>query len=209
MNIEIKNRFTGEILIRGECESIKDCLEKNKGADLRGADLSSADLRGAYLRYADLRYADLRDADLRDADLSSAYLSSADLRGAYLRDADLRDADLRDADLSSAYLRGADLRDADLRDADLRDADLRDADLRDAYFYGEKLEKEPMQIIGIGYFVLITKEHIKIGCECHKVEEWKEFDDKRILEMDGKTALKWWRDNKEFVLNCHEKHLNL
>ena len=52
MKIEIKNRFNGSIILCGEYESIKDCLEKNKGADLSmanlyGANLSGADLSGA------------------------------------------------------------------------------------------------------------------------------------------------------------------
>ena len=142
MKIEIKNRFNGKIILCGEYESIKDCLEKNRDANLGGADLRDANLRGA----------------------------------------DLTGADLRDAYLRGAYLRGAD-------------------------FYGEKIDKEPMQIIGLKYFILITKEQIKIGCEVHKAEEWKKFDDKRILEMDGKEALVWWKDNKKFVLDCHKKHI--
>ena len=75
--IEIKNRFTGAVILCGEYESIKDCLEKNTGAYLGGA----------YLRDADLR-----DADLGGANLGGADLRDADLRGAYLRDAYLRDA---------------------------------------------------------------------------------------------------------------------
>jgi len=54
MKIEIKNRWNGNIIIAGGYESVKDALQKNRGADLRGANL-----RGANLRYADLRYADL------------------------------------------------------------------------------------------------------------------------------------------------------
>ena len=34
MNIEIKNRFNGEIIIVGEYASIKDALEKNKEANI-------------------------------------------------------------------------------------------------------------------------------------------------------------------------------
>ncbi len=101
MKVEIKSRFTGKIIVSGDYLSIKDCLEKNRGAylrgaDLGGADLGGADLGGAYLRGAYLRGADLRGADLRDADL----------RGADLGDADLRGADLRGADLRGAYLGG-------------------------------------------------------------------------------------------------------
>lgn len=35
--IEIKNRFSDKIILAGKYESIKECLEKNRGADLRGA----------------------------------------------------------------------------------------------------------------------------------------------------------------------------
>ena len=62
MNIEIKNRFNGKIILCGEYDSIKNALENNKNADLRGADLGGADLRGADLRGADLGGADLRAA---------------------------------------------------------------------------------------------------------------------------------------------------
>ena len=126
MKVEIKSRwYNTKVLVCGEYESIKECLEKNRGADLGGADL-----RGANLRGADLRGANLGDADLRGANLRGAYL-----RGADLGDADLGDADLGGADLRGANLRGADLRGADLGDADLRGANLRGADLRGAKYY--------------------------------------------------------------------------
>ena len=116
MEIEIKNRFTGSIILCGEYESIKECLEKNRGADLRGANL------------------------------------------------------------------------------------------RGANYNGEKLEKEPIQILGLKYFVFITLEQIKIGCELHKATEWKDFDDKRIIGMGGKKGLEWWKEHKDLILKVHEVH---
>lgn len=85
MPIEIKNRWTGAVILTVDADSLID------------ADLSYANLRGAYLSGEDLRDADLRGADLSDADLSGAYLSDADLSDADLRYADLRGAigDLR------------------------------------------------------------------------------------------------------------------
>ena len=88
MKIEIKHRFTGEIIVAGKYDSLKDAAEKS-GADLRRADLCDADLRGADLCRADLRDADLRDADLRGADLRRADLCRADLSDADLCDAEL------------------------------------------------------------------------------------------------------------------------
>ncbi len=60
MKVEIKNRWDGEVMLCGEYESVKDCLEKN-----RGANLGDAYLRGA----------DLVDANLGDA---KNYLNSHD-----------------------------------------------------------------------------------------------------------------------------------
>jgi hypothetical protein len=112
MKIEIKNKYTNAIILCGEYESIKDCLEKNKGAYLGGADLEGAYLRGADLEGAYLGGANLRGADLEGAYLGGANLGGANLRGANLRGADLEGAYLRGADLEGAYLGGANLRGA-------------------------------------------------------------------------------------------------
>lgn len=121
IKIEIKNRWTGDILYELEKEdnTIKDTLKEavKSDANLSDANLSEANLRGADLRCTDLSGADLRGADLRCADLNGADLSDANLNG----------ADLSGADLSGANLSGADLRGADLSGADLRGAKLRDA----------------------------------------------------------------------------------
>ena len=218
MKFEIKNRFTGNVQFECKLDIEHQTKSTNfklglavKIAIKQGADLRGTYLRGTYLRGADLRDADLRGADLRDADLRGADLRGVDLQGADLRDADLRGTYLRDADLRGTYLRGADLRDADLRGADLRGADLRDADLRGVDLRGADLrgakytdeitiEKEPLFILGLNWDVTILDTHMKIGCELHKLKDWELFDNKRILEMDGKTALKFWKVNKEGLL---------
>ena len=105
--IEIKNRYTGEVILEVESLFFADL----KGANLINADLKSADLIGANLRGANLIGADLRDSDLYDANL----------KGADLRDSDLTDSDLRGTDLSGA---------------DLKNANLKGADLKGAYFEG-------------------------------------------------------------------------
>ncbi|HXI70274.1 MAG TPA: pentapeptide repeat-containing protein, partial [Verrucomicrobiae bacterium] len=67
MNIEIKNRWTGNIIFSITADSVKlavkAAIEQKvvlRGAVLRGADLSDAVLRGAVLRGADLSDAVLR-----------------------------------------------------------------------------------------------------------------------------------------------------
>jgi len=173
--IEIKHRYTDAVLFSQECDSLKIAVERavKAGADLRGADLSSA------------------------------YLNSADLTGADLRCANLRGADLNRADLSGANLRGANLTDADLDSADLRGANLTCANLNSAYLNSAKIHsgiiinKVPLQITGTTWHITIWDEHMQIGCEFHSLADWFSFDDHRILEMDGKTALKFWRNWKK------------
>jgi len=83
MDIKIVSRFdSSKIIVCGEYENIKDCIEKNRDKSFYGASLRGADLQGANLRGADLRWADLRGADLRWADLQGANLRGADLQGA-------------------------------------------------------------------------------------------------------------------------------
>ena len=98
-NPEIKNCYTGTVIIpAGKYANIKEAVEKCS-ANLRYADLSSADLRSTNLSYANLRSADLSYANLRSANLRFANLSSADLRSA-----DLSYADLSYAETDKRYI---------------------------------------------------------------------------------------------------------
>ena len=99
INIQIKNRFTENVIFESEKTTWKEAVEEAKangismyGADLYGADLRGADLRGANLCEANLRGADLYGANLRGADLYGANLRGADLYGADLYGAELCDA---------------------------------------------------------------------------------------------------------------------
>ncbi len=42
------------------------------------------------------------------------------------------------------------------------------------------------------YPITYTSEYLQIGCERHPIADWWEFDDRRILEMDGRGALEFW-----------------
>ena len=119
----------------------------------------------------------------------SEYGERADLTGANLRGANLMGANLIDANLTGANLIDANLMGANLIDANLIDANLRDANLRDC----NGNLKHIKSVFCEQYPVTYTVDVMQIGCQRHNIAEWWEFDDKRILEMDGKTALKWWR----------------
>jgi hypothetical protein len=206
--IEIKNRYTGDIILSGNYESIKDALEKNNGADLSGANLSRVNLSGANLSRVNLSRADLYGANLSRvnlsrADLYGANLSRADLYGADLTDADLYGADLSGANLSRANLYGVNLSrvnlyGADLSRADLYGANLSRANLSRVNLYGANLSganlsrvkgiKFPIiSICGVAHSFFYHDKIIQIGCECHTVKEWiKNY--KKIGESNNYTT---------------------
>jgi uncharacterized protein YjbI with pentapeptide repeats len=66
MNIEIRHRYTNNVLYACDMDDLRSVVVKAvaDGADLYGADLRGADLRGADLYGANLRGADLWGADL-------------------------------------------------------------------------------------------------------------------------------------------------
>ncbi len=184
-NYEIKNRWTGEVLF--SCE-IPDGMES--GMIARHA-VETAIAEDANLWDADLRGANLRDANLRDANLRGANLWGANLLGANLWDANLWDADLRGANLRGANLLGANLLGANLWDANLWDA-----------------KNAPLIIPTLRWLVCINGfGYMRIGCQNHKVEQWKAFTDQEISRMDS-DALKFWNQYKVMLLAACEAHVH-
>ena len=41
---------------------------------------------------------------------------------------------------------------------------------------------------------------MQIGCEIHTFDEWEGFEDRRLLEMDSRRALEFWRVYKPALM---------
>ena len=76
--IQIKNRYTNEIMFEIEAKNMKEAVEKavKEEKSLFNADLSKSDLSNA-----NLSNANLYEANLSNANLSNANLSKSDLVG--------------------------------------------------------------------------------------------------------------------------------
>ena len=175
VTIQIRHLITDAVLF--ECEAPDDL---HSGLHMRHA------LEKAVEAHANLRGANLSDAYLRGANLSDAYLSGANLSGANLRGANLSGANLRDAYLRDAYLRGANLRGA-------------------SFGEGVTAEQGVLQLIGLCWDVIIFDAHMRIGCQMHPLSDWASFDDRRIAEMDGVHALRFWRQHKSALLTLAQR----
>ncbi len=107
-------------------------------------------------------------------------------------DADsLTGADLRDATLTNATLTAADLRGANLKGADLRDANLFNT-------IGDR--NIIISIQATPYHINLTKDFMQIGCKKYTIEEWWNFTDNDIVDMDGEIAVDFWRMYKEYLI---------
>lgn len=65
---------------------------------------------------------------------------------------------------------------------------------------GEDLKANLFTAYGLKWPVTITPTRMQIGCERHLHTEWAEFTDERIVAMDGKAALTFWREHKAALL---------
>ena len=113
--------------------------------------------------------------------LEQAVSARANLAGAYLAGANLAGANLAGAYLDGAYLDGAYLDGAKWTDK-------------------ITITQRPIQLYGLQWPVTVLDQHMQIGCQLHPLHDWEQFDDKTIVEMDGRDALRFWRAHKEALL---------
>ena len=126
-----------------------------------------------------------------------------------LRYANLRYANLQYADLQGANLQGADLQVANLQDANLRYANLRYADLHGAnYGEGIPLTREPRQVLGGRYPILIMDRHIQVGCLLLPLAEWRESTGEELRAHCEVSAadIEWWFRERPVVLALADIH---
>ena len=154
------------------------------------ANLTRANLYGVNLKRANLTRANLYGANLTRADLTLANLDYANLDGVNLYGANLNGVNLEGVNLHGVNLTRVNLTHAKLTYANLTHANLDGASGNLNNIKSVFCDTHP---------VTYTAEVMQIGCQCHKLEDWWSFDDARIIEMEGKTALKWWRTWKPIL----------
>lgn len=138
--------------------------------------------------------ANLQEANLRGINLWRADLQEANLRGINLREANLQEANLWGANLHEANLRGANLQGVNLWGANLQGVNLQEADLQGAV--GNMREVKSIQLDT--YTITYTYDRLQIGCKNYSIDEWFNFTDKEIADMD-KDALEWGNKYKDVI----------
>jgi len=123
MKIEIRNRWTNEVIFSHDAEENSIAITVAKavqsrsnlsgsdlsGSNLSGSDLSRSNLSGSDLSRSNLSGSDLSGSDLSRSDLSGSNLSGSNLSGSNLSGSDLSRSDLSDSNLSGSNLSGSNL----------------------------------------------------------------------------------------------------
>ncbi len=143
--------------------------------------------------------------------MESGMIARHALETAIADGANLQCANLDGANLEGANLEGANLRDANLQCANLQCANLWGANLWGANLEGANLEgaKNALVIIsGLRWTVHISGTGMmRIGCQNHSVEAWKNFTDEEIKSMDS-DALEFWSKYKTMLLVACDTHVH-
>jgi len=181
MKFDICNRYTGKVQFTAEI----DCKPN----------ASFGDKMGFAIMWAVANGADLSDAIIPRANLAGANLTGAHLPRAVLFGANLDGANLFGANLAGAYLSGAYLSGANLSRANLSGAKLAGAHGVNKYIKSMHID---------GYSIAYTADVLQIWCENHTISDWRGFDDKRIFQMEGAAALKFWRKHKDLIFQTIE-----
>ena len=92
--------------------------------------------------------------------------------------------------------------------ANLDGANLRGANLDGANLDGEKISKNPLSVAGLRYWCLISDGFMRLGCKCFTHDEWANFNDDEISDMDI-GALKFWKQWKEPLLTMCAAHKSM
>lgn len=58
------------------------------------------------------------------------------------------------------------------------------------------------------YNIYFHKKQIQIGCKKHTLEEWENFTDSDIDNMDKEKALLFWKKYKDDVFSLYKKYFN-
>ncbi len=160
-------------------------------ATIRGGDIRGGDIRGGTIWGGDIR-----GGTIWGGDIMGGTIRGGDIRGGDIRGGDIRGGDIWGGTIWGGTIWGGDIWGGTIWGGDIRGGDIRGGTIRG----GDIVKDSPIYIGGLQWNITIKSTHITIGCEHHTHKEWDKFSDKRILEMAGKDALKFWKSHKKTII---------
>lgn len=196
----------GKVIFETECSSDLSLVET---AIAEKVDLAEVNLSFMYLRGICFNEVNLNKAKLVGINLQEATITNSCLRRGNLEKANLSQAVITDSDFYRTNLSCTDLVEANVTNTNFFGANLFRTDLSKSFFRDNDIRytigngKEIQTMCHYQWVVTFTKTDLAIGCQQHTHEEWKNFTDFQIEEMDLK-ALAWWKKWKDHIFKTIE-----
>ena len=151
------------------------------GLNLSGLCFEGASFEGTSLRRTDFVRANINKCNFYKADLFESTLPIGEIR---------------DVDFSKSNLEGADLSCTDLINCNFEGSNLMRIDLEGCNGDGEYIRNidNPFTDWNIVY----TIDQLSIGCQQHAIEDWENFSDSEIDDMDI-SALYFWEYSRDSI----------
>ena len=120
---------------------------------------------------------------------------------------DLTGATLISANTQFTKIRNSVLKDCSFKYCNVHKTEFLDSDLSESIIYGTHGICDYIKNIQVDtYPTSYTNSRIQMGCENLSIETARAMDDKFVIGLDGKTALKFWRANKEMIFSTMESY---
>jgi len=182
MNIKLYDIY-GEVKIKGDYESLIDCIVKNKH-NMVDVDLSNADFRYMNFKGIDFSNANFHNCNFRNINITStnfsmaifsnADFSNANFYGSVFVNTDFSYADFLNANFKEVCLHDYTFHNIDCTGANFINTKIDVSPLYDINSKDAKLDHKLIKIYGSRDLFCYYNGRIKIGCECHTIEEWLE-----------------------------------
>ena len=141
--------------------------------------------------------AKFRNVNLHEVDFSRCMLAHLTITNSILTDAQLVESSYIAANFTDSNLQGANCNSSSFIGAILTGVNLTNVSLWNTIGNGEEIKSLQLE----GWPIAYTAENLQIGCENHKINDWWEFSDCEISEMDDDDddALEWWYKYKDHI----------
>jgi len=208
-SVKIYSSLTGEQLYSAPCDQGMDqgasigcaliwAIDNSKricGSDMTGIVIEDQDLSGRNFSCCNLSGCSFINCNLSGCKFDRAiatngYFSKCNLDGATFVGANLQFTRLESCSTSGLSLKYCNIHKTDFSGSRLDECDI----------YGTHGVCDYIKNIQIDtYPVSYTYSRVQFGCENLSIGKIKDIDTKKLLELDGRNALRFWRKNKIII----------
>jgi len=143
----------------------------------------------------------------RNTDFSGSTLDDCDMSYGDYRGSNFSRCSAKRTKFTGSNLRGCNTVKMLIDGESLIGVDTRMVNLKGSIIDGEEVKKQPIVINGLPWFVLITDNYMRLGCERHTHQDWKNMKIKD-MEKIGEIAVYIFQKYSSLLFTLCDLHSN-